>query len=74
MHTDQQWQRSPWLGAILTSLVFPWAFNEEVPISKATRDVLGKRPLARMLRKDSCVIYNGIETELLSFVPSQQSI
>lgn len=74
MHTDQQWQRSPWLGAVLTSLVFPWAFSEEVSISRATRDVLGRRPLARMLHKDSHVIYNGIETELLSFVPSRQSI
>lgn len=74
MHTDQQWQRSPWLGATLTSLVFPWAFGAEVSISNATLEVLAKRPLARMLRKKSQVIYNGIESALLTYVPSRRTI
>ncbi|MGB0388506.1 MAG: glycosyltransferase [Ardenticatenaceae bacterium] len=69
MHTNEQWQDRPWLGALMLHMVFPLLFNSEVAISEATRLVLDRRPAARLLNRASVLCYNGIDAALLSYSP-----
>lgn len=66
MHTDQQWQRRPWLGRVLNLAAFPWLFDAEVAISQATREIMDQRPAARVRGRHAHLVYNGISTMLLS--------
>jgi glycosyltransferase involved in cell wall biosynthesis len=63
MHTDQQWQTRPWLGAILLNGVFPVAFDAEIAISGDTQRVLDRRWLARRCQRKSILCYNGIDED-----------
>ncbi|HEY1015464.1 MAG TPA: glycosyltransferase, partial [Herpetosiphonaceae bacterium] len=61
MHAPEQWQRRPWLGALLNLWWLPRRFAAEIAISGDTRQALDRRPAARLLGKTSTVIHNGIE-------------
>ncbi|HEX6288575.1 MAG TPA: glycosyltransferase family 4 protein [Herpetosiphonaceae bacterium] len=65
MHTDQQWQRRPWLGQLLNLAALPWIFDAEVAISEATRRVMDARPAARLARRRAVLLYNGISRKLV---------
>jgi len=65
MHTDQQWQKRPWLGMLLNLLAFPWLFDAEVAISEATKQTLDRRGAARLAGRRSFKIYNGISSSTL---------
>jgi glycosyltransferase involved in cell wall biosynthesis len=65
MHADQQWQTRPWLGRLLNLLAFPWLFDAEVAISKATQQVMDRRIAARLRGRQAIQIYNGISSSLL---------
>lgn len=65
MHTDQQWQTRPWLGELLNLAAFPWFFDREVAISRATQQVMDARPAARLRRRRSALLYNGVSGALL---------
>ncbi|OQA41469.1 MAG: 2-deoxystreptamine glucosyltransferase [Chloroflexi bacterium ADurb.Bin325] len=62
MHTDQQWQTRPWTGRLFAQAVFPLACAREIAVSQAVRDVLERRPLARLLRKKSPLCYPAIDS------------
>lgn len=66
MHTDQQWQKRPWVGLILMQVFFPLIFDREMGISDTTCRVLDARLLARLLRRRSVLRYNGFDAELLN--------
>ncbi|MGD2165208.1 MAG: glycosyltransferase [Anaerolineae bacterium] len=65
MHTDEQWQDSPFLGAVMISVAFPLLFDAEVAISEAVRRRLDHRILARLIQRRSVLIYNGVDASLL---------
>jgi glycosyltransferase involved in cell wall biosynthesis len=65
MHTDQQWQRRPWLGHLLNLCALPWIFDAEVAISEATRQGMDARPAARLACRRSVLLYNGIRRGLV---------
>jgi glycosyltransferase involved in cell wall biosynthesis len=73
MHTDEQWQNRPWVGAVLINLVFPFAFDVEVAISKAVRRVLDERLVARLTRKKSILCYNGVDAAIFDMGTSSRS-
>jgi glycosyltransferase involved in cell wall biosynthesis len=73
MHTDQQWQRSPWFGTVFLNLLCPFLFDAEIAISKTVQEVLDRRWVARIRAKKSLLCYNGVDlTELLSPYTSNQ--
>lgn len=65
-HTDQQWQKRPWMGTLLNTAAFPWLFNAEVAISAATRTAMDSRFTARMLGRSAKLIYNGLSPAALA--------
>ncbi len=65
MHTDQQWQRRPWLGHLLNLCALPWIFDAEVAISEATRQGMDARLAARLARRRAVLLYNGIRRRLV---------
>ncbi len=72
MHADQQWQTRPWLGAVLNLAAFPWFFDGEVAISRATQTVMDNRLAAKIRGRRAMLLYNGISSKLLqhrSMVP-----
>jgi glycosyltransferase involved in cell wall biosynthesis len=64
MHTDQQWQTRPVIGALLTQGIFPLVFDAEIAISAAVRATLEGRPLARLRHKSAPLCYEGIDGRL----------
>lgn len=68
MHTDQQWQTRPWTGKFLSQGVFPLVFADEIAVSQAVRQVLDRRPLARLLGQRAPLCYPAVDT-----APFQQS-
>lgn len=65
MHADQQWQTRPWLGTVMNFAAFPWLFDAEVAISRATKRHMDSRLAARVRRRRATLIYNGISPEFL---------
>ncbi len=65
MHTDQQWQTRPWLGALLNFAAFPWYFDAEVAISAATQQVMDHRLGARLRGRQAVLLYNGVSGMLV---------
>jgi len=65
MHTDEQWQNRPKVGAIFINMVFPFTFETEIAISEAVRQVLDNRFIARRKNKKSILCYNGIDAAIL---------
>jgi glycosyltransferase involved in cell wall biosynthesis len=66
MHTDEQWQNSPWMGKMLINGVFPFLFEKEIAISEDVRQLLDRRLLARLKKKESILCYNGIDVSILN--------
>ncbi len=64
MHTDQQWQTHPRIGALLCHGLYPWAFDAEIGVSQVIYDVLGKRFLAKALRRKPTLCYPGIDADV----------
>lgn len=73
MHTDEQWQASPRIGAVLGNVVFPLLFQREVAISAAVRQRLDGRRLARLLGKRAPLSYNGIDAALFARQPAARA-
>lgn len=65
MHTDQQWQTHPRIGSILLQGFYPLVFDAEIGVSQAICDVLTRRPLARILRREPTLCYPGIDANIL---------
>lgn len=65
MHADQQWQTRPWLGVMLNLIAFPWFFDGEVAISRATQTVMDNRLAAKIRGRRAVLLYNGISSKLL---------
>jgi glycosyltransferase involved in cell wall biosynthesis len=65
MQTDQQWQRRPWAGKVLSNFFYPLGFDLEVGTSQTICQTLDTRPLARLLRKEARLCYSGIDAEML---------
>jgi glycosyltransferase involved in cell wall biosynthesis len=66
MHTEQQWQKRPWLGRLLNIGVFPWLCDKEVAISSTTKAVMDQRVAIRLGRRhQATLLYNGISSEII---------
>lgn len=65
MHTEQQWQKRPWMGQLLNLAAFPWFFDQEIAISQTTREVMDARPAAKLRRRYASLIYNGVSKNLI---------
>lgn len=72
MHADEQWQRRPWLGQLLNLVAFPWLFDGEVAISKATKRVMDRRMAARLRGRKASLLYNGIPRDFIDRVPGDE--
>ena len=59
-HLDQPWLERP-LMVTVQRLIFPFAFDAEIGISKSIQSRLDGRWVARLLGKKSWLIYNGID-------------
>lgn len=67
VHTEQQWQKRPWLGRLLNFSIFPWLCDTEVAISQDTKAVMDQRFAIRIIKQRKAVlIYNGISSHLLN--------
>ncbi len=67
VHTEQQWQRRPWLGRLLNFSIFPWLCDTEAAISQDTKTVMDQRFVIRIIkRRKAVLIYNGISSSLLN--------
>lgn len=67
MHTDIKWIDNFFLEQFFINWIFPLMFDREISISKATKDRLEDRFLAKLTKKSSPLIYNGIPDDLLNF-------
>jgi glycosyltransferase involved in cell wall biosynthesis len=65
MQTDQQWQRRPWAGMVLSNFFYPIGFDLEVGTSQTICQTLDARPFARLLRKEAHLCYSGIDAKML---------
>lgn len=65
MHTDQQWQTHPRIGPVLLQGLYPLAFDAEIGVSRVICDVLKRRPLAQILRREPILCYPGIDADVL---------
>jgi glycosyltransferase involved in cell wall biosynthesis len=70
MHTEEQWQKRPWLGRVMNT-IYPLAWDAEVAISAAAEDAMNCRPVARWLGRRAERIYNGISAELMDRLATQ---
>lgn len=70
MHTEQQWQKRPWLGKAM-NVIYPLAWNAEVAISVAAEQIMNKRFTAYWNRRQVERIYNGISTNLIHTLTTQ---
>ncbi len=59
-HLDQPWLERP-LMVTVQRLIFPFAFDAEIGISKSIQSRLDGRWVARLLGKKAWLIYNGID-------------
>lgn len=67
MHTDINWMSESFLEACILNL-FPIFFDSEVAISKATKNRLDNRFIAKLVRKQSEFIPNGISEEVMNYL------
>ena len=67
MHTDKNWVSKIWLERCILN-VFPFIFDSEVAISRATKSRLDERPIAKLLKKRSVYIPNGISEEVMNYL------
>lgn len=70
MQTEQQWQDRPWLGTIMSHVVFPFACDAEMSVSYEIQRILDQRPAARLLRKRSILRHSGIDAALFTRQPN----
>ncbi|NJP07616.1 MAG: glycosyltransferase family 4 protein [Chloroflexaceae bacterium] len=75
MHADQQWQDRPWLGVLMNVTAFPWWFDTEIAISRATEAVMNRRIAARLVQRRAFHCTSGISgrmVERLATAPRRQ--
>ncbi len=65
VHTEEQWQKRPWLGYTLNLFAFPWLHDGEVAISATTKAVMDRRLASRLRRRHATLIYNGISSVMI---------
>lgn len=65
MHTDINWINNNFLEKIIINWIFPICFDNEISISKATKNRLDGRLIARLFKKSSPLIYNGISEKII---------
>ena len=63
IHEEVEWIKRPALRLLLTNLYLPLAFDCEIGIADAIGRRLDHRPLARLVRRKSEVIYNSVNIE-----------
>lgn len=61
VHIDRQWGTQPAFGLLFNHLAAPLGFNRQVVVATTIRDLLDRRPLARLLGQRAAVLYNGID-------------
>lgn len=69
VHLDTKWINNVLLEKLFINFIFPFVFDLEISISKATKDRLDKRLFSRILGKKSPVIYNGISDSVIELRP-----
>lgn len=67
MHTDKEWVPNKCLEN-WTLNIFPFIFDSEVAISRATKIRLDERPIAKLLKKQSVFIPNGISEGVMNYL------
>ena len=73
MHTDKKWVSNFYLEECLLN-IFPIIFDSEVAISQATKNRLDKRFIAKLVRRQSVYIPNGISEEVINYLDVNQTI
>lgn len=75
MHTDKQWQKSFFMEVIFVKLLLPLLCDYEIAISEMTKRRLDKRFIAKIVRKQSIKIYNGIDEKslLIKYMPKSHN-
>lgn len=66
VHTDKNWFRCKFLEFFYGELLFPFLFDLEIAISRATKERLDCRYVAKILNKKSKIINNGISQDIIN--------
>lgn len=60
VHNEIEWAKRPVLGKIFGGCIFPFVFDAEWGVSKAVVSRLDARPLARLRKRRSFLMYNAL--------------
>ncbi len=71
VHLDQQWITQPLLGSVLSRLVFPFSFNQEIAVSEEIYTKLSSRKFSQVDKISLC--YNGINASQFETTPPPES-
>jgi glycosyltransferase involved in cell wall biosynthesis len=61
-----EWRRRPLRRLLLTNLLYPLRFDQEIGVSQSIVDQLNRRPVARLLRRQGRLFPNAIDLERFS--------
>lgn len=61
VHNEIEWSKRPLYGRILPNLLYPFAFTQELAISRQVATNLNRRFLAHVRGHRAPVVYNGID-------------
>lgn len=67
VHTESNWFSNSIFNYIFGKMIFPISFNSEIAISKTTKKILDDRAIAKFLKKQSKIIYNGISQKTINY-------
>lgn len=61
VHNEIEWSKRPIYGRLFPNLLYPFTFDVDLAISRRVADNLNHRPMARILRRQAKVVYNGVD-------------
>lgn len=74
VHTESNWFSNPILNYVFGEIIFPIGFNSEISISESTKKILDKRTVAKLLKKRSKIIYNGISQDIIDYPEQEEKL